>query len=92
MLDSALKPKSSIPSCSVCKYEYDSYYRIPRVIAKCGHTFCEKCINSSIQVKANRKIFVCNDCHSETVIRKGAAEDIPKNIGILDIVKNMKKI
>jgi hypothetical protein len=36
-------------------------------------------------------MFICPECSSETIIRKGAAEDVPKNIGILDIVKTMKK-
>ncbi len=40
MYDTASKFKSSIPLCSICKNEFDSYYRVPRVIPKCGHTFC----------------------------------------------------
>lgn len=64
MLDNTQKYKSSIPTCSICKLQYDSYYRIPRVIPKCGHTFCEKCINLSIEAKSNRKVFTCTECLS----------------------------
>lgn len=30
----------ALPSCSSCSKPYDMYYHIPRVLPKCGHTFC----------------------------------------------------
>lgn len=42
-------------------------------------------------MKASRKVFICPECSSEVVIRKGVQEDVPKNIGIIDVVKNLKK-
>lgn len=91
MYDSNTKPRNSIPSCIICRYEFDEFYRIPRVIPTCGHTFCQKCINTHLQVKANRKIFSCVQCKAEIIIRRNVSDDVPKNIGILDIVKNLRK-
>jgi len=70
--------------CSLCRNEYDLYYRAPRVVPKCGHTFCEKCITNSLSVRANRRVFICpGDCGKEVVIRKSVSDDLPKNIGII---------
>lgn len=77
--------------CPLCRCDYDLYLRTPRVVPKCGHTFCEKCIGGRLVSKANRKVFLCCECGAEAVIRKSVADDLPKNISILDIVKNLKK-
>ena len=84
--------KSIVSQCPLCHSEYDLYYRTPRVIAKCGHTFCQKCISNSLCVKSNKRVFVCpGDCGKEAVIRKSISDDLPKNMGIIEIIKNMKK-
>lgn len=75
--------KSAVPNCSLCHLEFDSYYHLPRVVPKCGHTFCEKCATKKVHLRANRKIFICPDCESEVVIRKTIAEELPVNSGIL---------
>lgn len=31
------------------------------------------------------------ECLTEVVIRKNVQEDVPKNVGVLDIIKTMKK-
>ena len=61
------------------------------MVPKCGHTFCEKCIILRLAVKSNRRVYLCNDCGSEVVIRKNVAEDVPKNVVIIDMIKNLKK-
>jgi hypothetical protein len=76
---SEIAAKDIAPHCTLCHQEYDMYYRTPRIVPKCGHTFCEKCITLRLVVRANRRVFVCQDCNSEAVIRKNVQEDIPKN-------------
>lgn len=88
---SELSSKGLSPLCSLCKQDFDLYYRTPRVVPRCGHTFCEKCIANRLSIKSNRKVFLCPECGSEVIIRKGVQEDVPKNIGIIDVVKNLKK-
>jgi hypothetical protein len=34
---------------------------------------------------------MCPDCGGEAVIRKSVADDIPKNVGIIEVVKSLKK-
>ncbi len=83
--------KDIAPHCTICHQEFDLYYRTPRVVPKCGHTFCEKCITFRLTVKLNRRVFMCPDCGGEAVIRKTVADDIPKNVGIIEVVKSLKK-
>jgi hypothetical protein len=42
-------------------------------------------------VKINRRVFICPDCGAEVVIRKNVGEDVPKNMGIIDVVKSLRK-
>lgn len=44
-----------------------------------------------LTVKINRRVFCCPDCGSEVVIRKSIADDVPKNMGIIDVVKSLKR-
>ncbi len=59
------------PQCPLCHQDFDLYYRTPRIVPKCGHSFCEKCITLRLTVKSNRKVFVCPECQSEVIVRKG---------------------
>lgn len=52
--------KISAPHCPLCQSAYDMYYHVPLVLPKCGHTFCQKCIQNKIQSKGNRKVFICS--------------------------------
>lgn len=79
------------PHCTLCHQEFDLYYRTPRVVPRCGHTFCEKCMTLRMTVKVNRRVFICPDCGVEVVIRKNVGEDVPKNMGIIDVVKSLRK-
>lgn len=83
--------KGISPQCALCHQEFDLYYRTPRVIPKCGHTFCEKCITLRLIVKVNRRVFVCPQCKEDAVVRKNVAEDIPKNLDLIGIIKALKK-
>lgn len=83
--------KNLAPTCPLCRNDFDVYYRTPRVVPRCGHTYCERCISNKLIAKANRKVFICPECSSEVIIRKGVQEDVPKNIGIIDVVKNLRK-
>ena len=40
------------PSCPKCQQKYTKKRQKPRVLQKCGHTFCEQCLTKN-------KIFVC---------------------------------
>lgn len=71
--------------------DFDVYYRTPRVVPRCGHTYCEKCIAARLTIKSNRKVFLCPECSAEVVVRRGVQEDLPKSIAIIDVVKNLKK-
>ena len=51
--------KITIPHCSLCVVPYDMYYHVPLVIPKCGHSFCQKCIQGKIQIKSNKRTFTC---------------------------------
>lgn len=88
---SELPAKGLSPSCPLCRLDFDLYYRTPRVVPRCGHTYCEKCIAARLTVKANRKLFLCPECTAEVVVRRSVQEDLPKNIGIIDVVKNLRK-
>ena len=30
--------------CPLCKFNYDPFERIPRIMIHCGHTFCTPCL------------------------------------------------
>ena len=91
MNDSRVKSKANLPTCSLCHAIYDTYYHLPLVLPKCGHTFCQKCIQNKLITKGNRRVFTCDECRVDVMVRKSVSDELPRNIGILDVVKNMKK-
>lgn len=88
---SEVSSRGLAPTCPLCRMDFDVYYRTPRVVPRCGHTYCEKCIGARLTIKSNRKVFLCPECNAEVVIRRGVQEDLPKSIAIIDVVKNLKK-
>lgn len=78
-------------SCQICLKQYDLYYHVPRAL-KCGHTYCEKCIKGKLVNKKNRLTFTCPTvgCEVDVVIRKNVAEELPKNISIVEMIKSNK--
>lgn len=44
-----------------------------------------------LTVKVNRRVFVCPECGQEAVIRKSVADDVPRNVSIIDVVKSLKR-
>ena len=85
------KSHVQLPACPLCQKKYDSYYHLPRIVPKCGHTFCEKCINNRTQLKSKRKTFTCPECSIDVIMRKNLNDDVPKNQTIIDIIQDFKK-
>lgn len=59
MNESRIKTSTLLPTCQICSKVYDNYYHTPRVLPKCGHTYCEKCIKAKLQQKRGRLTFTC---------------------------------
>ena len=76
--------------CSICALLYDEKERIPRVVLGCGHTYCEQCIIHNIENNNNESIFICRDDMTSNIIKN--VEELPKNITLLRLIKNEKKL
>ena len=86
-MNNDLSFRGSSLKCQICRYDYDLHYHTARIVPKCGHSFCEKCITLRLTVKANKKVFICPECNAEVKILKNVQEDVPKNNDIMNLVK-----
>ena len=63
--------------CSICFCQYDKYQKVPRVL-RCGHTFCEACLDEMKQPPAKRNSIICPNCRvpTENVL---STKNLPRN-------------
>ena len=43
-IDEFVKNLINRDQCQLCKQNYDTFDRIPRIMIHCGHTFCTPCL------------------------------------------------
>jgi len=68
--------------CQICYEHFDSKSFIPKILVKCGHSFCKVCIERII----NNKISVqCPICRETTKI--GKKESLPTNYSLCEIIE-----
>ena len=73
-------------TCSVCFEAYDQTQVVPRLLIKCGHTFCELCLDQMLRpllFKNGGKRVECPVCKFDNRVQKGRAAQLPKNFDIL---------
>ncbi|CAL2035768.1 unnamed protein product [Caenorhabditis brenneri] len=79
-LDKAAAPK---PSCNICSIPYsENGIHTPRIIKACGHTICEQCADSLLEVKKDN-FLKCPLCLKVTVVN-GPAAILQKNFALLE--------
>lgn len=67
--------------CPICLFNFDSEDRIPKILTKCGHTVCMKCLGS---IYWNDEVgFKCPFCKEEY---RDKLEDLPINYLVLNTV------
>jgi len=75
--------------CPICENVYDEEKHIPRLLMKCGHTYCEICIENQIAANDSKRKFVCKE-DNETYEKIESINDIPKNLSLLNLLKKAK--
>ena len=65
--------------CGICSKPYDSEDKIPRILTKCGHTYCQHCLTS---VFKDRSI-VCQDCKQTTSC--SSVKELPINHSLMQL-------
>jgi hypothetical protein len=67
--------------CSICKDHYNENEKTPRLLTKCGHTYCEECLN--LMIKENNQI----KCHEDDILYEDSINDLPKNMILIKLIK-----
>lgn len=76
-------------NCPLCNSNYNTASKIPRLLTKCGHTFCESCLiekfkeNSNIRLECPEDNFVYEDILKIT--------DLPTNIIVLNLIQKLEQ-
>jgi hypothetical protein len=72
--------------CSLCQSLYNLSNKLPRLLTKCGHTFCQECLISGLE----SGIHNCpENCHATESI--SSIEDLPKNMTVINIMQKIQK-
>ena len=74
-------------NCPLCGKIYDENLYTPRLLLKCGHTYCELCLKQNFS--KNKNIFTCPDDNFKYQKIKNI-DEFPKNITLLNILKKTK--
>jgi hypothetical protein len=77
-------------NCPLCDCEYADD-NPPKLIAVCGHTFCEKCLKKLITKDSEGYKIVCPEDSEVLSVRNGDLSNVPKNIALFKIVESKKK-
>ena len=72
--------------CELCFEEYNRSEYMPKVLKKCGHTFCESCIAKIIGTKG---ILKCPFCRYE--MSYTSADTPPTNFALLSAIELVKE-
>ena len=67
--------------CSICCEKFDDQQHCPRLLPRCGHSFCTSCLQSLL----NNNAINCPTCRSAVSAPAGLAT-LPKNFALLDIL------
>lgn len=79
-------------TCPGCNHQYDSEFRIPRILTFCGHTFCSQCLsfwlrspNSSFSCPEDGQIF-------EPLGSSAELDFFPCNFAIINLLRSQKDL
>ena len=74
-------------NCPICDNLFDDISHIPRMLLKCGHTYCELCIKTKL--KENKNLFICPE-DNNIYDKIENIEEIPRNVTLLNLLKKTK--
>lgn len=78
--------------CEICKNPWNIDKRVPKILV-CGHTFCQSCINQTLEESKKKKTpFKCPLCKVEinSILEYKDITQLRNNIGILSLIEKME--
>ncbi len=72
--------------CQICYEHFDSNNFLPKILIKCGHSFCKIC---SERIAAKTTNIVCPICREITKLAKN--RDLPTNYSLIEILEKLKE-
>ena len=78
--------------CEICKNPWNIDKRVPKILI-CGHTFCQSCINQTLEESKKKKTtFKCPLCKVEinSILEYKDIAQLRNNIGILSLIEKME--
>ncbi|XP_068699703.1 tripartite motif-containing protein 2-like [Montipora foliosa] len=70
--------------CSICCEKFDDQQHCPRLLPRCGHSFCTSCLQSLL----TKNSINCPTCRSAVSAPAGLAT-LPKNFALLEILLSL---
>lgn len=67
--------------CQICYEHFDTKNFLPKILVKCGHSFCRVCLERMINKKASIQ---CPVCRENTKI--GKKETLPTNYSLCEVI------
>jgi len=77
--------------CPLCMEVYDEELRVPRIL-QCGHSACQGCyarLLRPITARGNAKKLECPTCRKVTEVKRGKADNLPKNFSLLSVLGSL---
>ncbi|CAL2035758.1 unnamed protein product [Caenorhabditis brenneri] len=77
-------------ACEVCFMEFNEIItaQIPRMLPKCGHTFCHQCSEKLARDNCNQHIY-CPTCRLSSEVPDKLVSCLPKNYAIISILREI---
>ena len=82
--------------CRICDSEYHSVNRPPRVLGRCGHSFCSECLSSMINATKSRFKDFQNwmlrcpfDKKEHLIKRDTSVEEFPINYELVEVLRDL---
>ena len=68
--------------CQICYEHFDSKSFIPKILVKCGHSFCKICVERMIKDKITVQCPICRE-----ITKIGKKESLPTNYSLSEIIE-----
>lgn len=73
-------------NCGVCGNEYTAS-NLPRLLTTCGHTYCERCLDTMITEEDFRHKVTCPEDNVATYLEGSDLAQLPRNIALIKVIE-----
>ena len=82
----------SLIQCDQCQLEFNRGAQTPKILPKCGHTLCLRCVKQLQLKSGNSRELTCSQCGTRQPLETGQPELLLTNDKVLKILDGVSSM